>query len=58
MMRIVAVFLVLLSLGLTLSACGNRKPADPNTLLAPSEKVPPGPGLLTGEAGEYKVILD
>ena len=55
-MRSLLLILAALTLGLGLSAC-NREPADPNALLAPSEKVPPGPGLLTGETGEYKVIL-
>ena len=55
-MRMIILALALLTVGFGLAAC-NRQPADPNALLAPSEKVQRGPGLFTGEAGEYKVIL-
>jgi len=55
-MRSLIVALTLLAVGLGLAAC-NHQPGDPNALLAPSEKVQKGPGLFTGEAGEYKVIL-
>ncbi len=55
--RLIALLLLTATLGL--AACGiETKPADPNSLLPPSDRPPPGPGLFTGEDGVYKVIVD
>ena len=44
---------------LSLAACGlETKPADPNALLPPGDRPPPGPGLFSGEDGVYKIIID
>jgi len=58
-MRHGLIVLLLLAGTVGLAACGiETKPADPNALLPPGDRPPPGPGLFTGEDGVYKIIID
>ncbi|MGD9538593.1 MAG: hypothetical protein AB7P52_15085 [Alphaproteobacteria bacterium] len=54
-MRAILIALFLLAAA-GLSACGiERKPIDPNLMLAPHDRPQSGSGLLTGEDGEWVI---
>lgn len=52
------VFVLLIGAGV-LAACDiERKPLDPNLMLPPNERQQSGPGLFTGEDGEWTIDID
>ena len=58
-MRTRLIALLLLASTFGLAACDiETKPADPNMLLPPGDRPPPGPGLFSGEDGVFKIIID
>jgi hypothetical protein len=58
-MRTKMIGLLLLAASLGLAACDiETKPADPNMMLPPSDRPPPGKGLFSGEDGVFTIDLD
>ena len=58
-MRISLTIFAVLVAGGALVACDiERKPLDPNLMLPPNERQQSGPGLFTGEEGEWTIDID
>jgi hypothetical protein len=49
--------ILLLAAALTLAACGG-KPLHTSKWQDPADEIPPGPGLFSGEDGEFTVVED